>query len=129
EPAGPQSPQRSNDRTGRWHIPALPRSPRDCRPNLAAPQGSATGRTSHSPSKPPQTPPSVRKAQAQAPRCSATQASPGTADDATASAQGGAPQPDARTEAPGGCKPQGCPHAPGQQARGSSANPTCPCAE
>ena len=64
------------------------RSPRDCRPHLAAPQGSATGRTSRSPSQPPQSPRSVRKAPAQAPRCSAIPASPGTADDATASAQG-----------------------------------------
>ena len=41
-------------RTGRWHIPALPRSQPDCRPPRAAPQGSATGRTSRSRPQPAQ---------------------------------------------------------------------------
>ena len=44
------------DRTGRWRIPAPPRSPPASRPPRAARRGQATGRTSRSPLRPAQTP-------------------------------------------------------------------------
>ena len=91
-PAGgrtvPSAPRRWRDRTGRWRIPPPRRSPQGRRPRCALRPRSPTGRTSRSTSPPARSGSSVHRARASPRRCSATPASPGTADAATATAPG-----------------------------------------
>ena len=81
--------QRSSGQTGRWRIPACPRSPPARRPRRA-PRRRLSARSNFdvvvaTASKRRR---NARQAQARPPRCSGTPASPGTAGDATATAPG-----------------------------------------
>ena len=86
--AAPPSPRRSPRRTGRWHIPARPRCRQACRPRRAPRPAQTTGRTWRSPPGRPRTRCAAPAARGSPGRRSGTPASPGTADDATASAPG-----------------------------------------